>query len=91
MLLTIDLGKVQAELAKTMTSYVVAPSTLEIAVEHGSQPSGVGVVSTVVSMPLDTERARTRLLTLRQRLVERGNAPLSDDELDRHIAETRGR
>jgi hypothetical protein len=51
----------------------------------------VHVYSTTNAMPIDMERARERLLFLRQRLIASGIKPLSEEELARTIEETRGR
>jgi hypothetical protein len=54
-------------------------------------PESAQVHGTITAMPASLERARERLLALRQNLIASGVRPLSADELEREIDETRGR
>ena len=87
---SIDQKKIDAELAKTPPAYTVTPCNLEIPSVSYELPT-VNVNSAVTAMPPGLERARERFLILRQRIIDRGSSPLSNDELDREIDETRGR
>lgn len=54
-------------------------------------PESIQVTGTTTTMPASLERARERLLSLRQNLIDSGVRPLSADELQREINESRGR
>jgi hypothetical protein len=91
-LLVIDQKKVEEELAATERSYTVTSSNLDAdIVRPYAEPAGTQVYSTVEALPADSERSRARLLALRQRIIDSGVQPLSPDDLDRCIDETRGR
>jgi hypothetical protein len=91
MLLSIDATKVADQLRMARPTYVVTTCNVEAIAMSAPQPSGISIFSTVVAMPPDLERARARLLTLRQRLIASGESPLSALDLDRQLDETRGR
>ena len=89
MFLSIDPEKVKEQLA-TPAAYTITSGNLETQpVQY--EPVSVQVYSTTTAMPVDMERARERLLLLRQRLIASGVKPLSEVELERTIDETRGR
>ena len=90
MLLLIDQNKIDAQLAETQPTYTVTPVNLETPTIRYELPA-VDVNSAVTAMPADLECVRARLLSLRQTLIERGVEPLSADDLERKIDETRGR
>jgi len=54
-------------------------------------PESVEVYGTISALPASSERARDRLLSLRQNLIDSGVKPLSVEELQREINDTRGR
>jgi hypothetical protein len=54
-------------------------------------PPTADVHGTVAAISPDVERARERMLTLRQNIIDGGRAPLSPDALEQEIDETRGR
>lgn len=90
MLLSIDQKKIDAQLAETSPAYTATPCKPETLTMRYELPT-VEVHSAVTAMPADFERARTRLLSLRHSLIKRGVDPLSADDLERKIDETRGR
>jgi len=90
MLLSIDQNKIAAQLAQEHPAYTVTICKIEIPDLRYELPT-VDVNTAVTAMPPDLERARERLLLLRQRIIDRGLSPLSNDELDREIGDTRGR
>ena len=90
MLLSIDQNKIVEQLAKSPPAYTVTPNNLEPA-SVGYEPPTAEVHSTATLVSPDVERARRLLLTLRERVIENGRKPLSADELEREIDETRGR
>lgn len=90
MLLSIDPEKVRRELAASLPYTVTSATNFETPVPSCEAVS-THICSTTTAMPADIERARDRLLTLRQRLIEKGNRPLSREALEREIDETRGR
>jgi len=90
MLLLIDEKKIQDELARTTPTYAVVASNLEIPIA-GYPPPVVSVSSAVMTLSPDMEKARQRVMERRQRLIESGSKPLSAEELERVIDETRGR
>ena len=90
MLLSIDPTRVAQQLAKTTPAYIVVPFNLD-AGSIAYDPPTADVYSTATGMPPDVERARARLLALRRRLIESGASPLSSEDLERHMDETRGR
>jgi hypothetical protein len=55
------------------------------------EPVAVEVHSVTTSLSPEAERSRTRLITLREQLLASGTKPLSPEELEREIDETRGR
>ena len=90
MLLLIDTNKIAEQLKHVQTSYVVTPCDIEIQSVNYAIPT-VEVNGMAITMPPELERARARLMSLRQSLIARGIEPLSADDLDRKIDETRGR
>jgi hypothetical protein len=90
MLLSIDPEKVREQLATPPAYTVTWSSKLETPPIH-YDPVSVNIYSTTTAMPIDMERARARLLSLRQSLIESGVKPLSTENLEREIDETRGR
>ena len=91
MLLSIDAAKVQEQLQNSRPNYVVTLGNLEPIPVIATQLSTSSVLSTVVGMSPDVERARARLLELRRSLLEKGIPSLTPDALDREIDEARGR
>ena len=90
MLLSIDQEKIDKQLEVTKTPCIVTSCNLETEnIPYQNPPMHVG--SSMTGMPPDLIRARDRVLTLRQRLIDRGQQPLSPDALEREIDETRGR
>jgi hypothetical protein len=89
MLLSIDPEKIKEQLTMPV-AYTVPSGNLETQPVH-YEPVSVRVYSTTTELPVDMQRARDRLLLLRQRLIENGVKPLSGEELERSINETRGR
>ena len=89
MLLSIDPEKIRKQLA-TPAIYTITSGNLETQ-PISYEPETVKVYTTTTAMPVDMERARERLLLLRQRLIASGVKPLSEEELERTIDETRGR
>jgi hypothetical protein len=85
MLLSIDQNKIAEQLAKEQPLYVVTPCNLEMPSISYEAPSS-DVQSVVTAMPPELERARDRLQALRQSLK-----PMSDEDLERKIDQTRGR
>jgi hypothetical protein len=91
MLLSIDSEKVKEQLAKTSPAYIVTPSNLEPPIEMTYELPSAEVHGTLSGMPPDLERAHERLWALRNRIIHSGRKPLSPQELEREIDETRGR
>ena len=91
MLLSIDRAKVEERLRAATPTYVVTPCNLEPLSVGEAQSPATGIVSTVVAMPPDLERARARLLALRERVIAAGHLPLSSAQLDAELDEARGR
>ena len=91
MLLAIDQNKLDEQLAITIPAYTVTPCNLIVETAVPVEHLTTNVYSTVAGLPADVERSRARLLALRQRIIESGVKPLSADDLDRYIDETRGR
>ena len=90
MLLSIDKNKVRTELRKSRPSYSVTARNLEIKTEGYPAPSIEASSAAVVLSP-EAEKAVSRLKELRQRLIDSGKKPLSANELEVLIDETRGR
>src|SRR6266849_10288077 len=90
MLLSIDENKVKDELARATPLYSVAALNIEIKIGEFPIPM-VNASSAVMTLPPDLEKSTQRLIELRQRLIASGSKPLSADELERLIDETRGR
>ena len=90
MLLSIDPKKIEDQLAKNPPVYVVTPYNLGFVEIHHELPT-TDVYSMTPVMPPDLERARERILNLRQHLIDTGSLPLSPDDLEQKIDETRGR
>ena len=88
---SIDTAKVQASIRAIQPLYLVASCNIPLPAPHDVQVLDVSVVSTVLAVPPGLERARTRLLALRQQLLESGQKPFSSSGLDRELDETRGR
>jgi len=93
MLLSIDPEKVKQKLAEPPVVFTLAPSNFEPAAPRPEAPSpdSVRTESTVSGLPESAQRARQRLLSLRQSLIASGVTPLTPDELDQEIDKTRGR
>ncbi len=90
MLLSIDPKKIKEQLAKHPPTYVVTPYNLEDVIIRRELPTAdVNSMTPVVSP--DLERARERILKLRKHLIDTGLPPLSPDELEEKIDETKGR
>ena len=88
MSLSINFQKVREELAKAEDFRNAVPITVENV--EIAMPSAE-IHGTLSVIPPEFERARERLLTLRQSLINRGEKFLSADDLDKGIDETRGR
>jgi len=82
MLLSIDPQKVQLKLAEKPPSYVVTPYYWEADVIQPEAPTS-GFSSFTPSVPPELERARERVLALRQQLIAKGNPFVPDNELER--------
>ncbi len=90
LLLLIDEDKVREQSERVTVSYVVSPHNVE-GPEMAYEVPTTHLASLAMTLPPDVEKARERLLALRQRLIDAGNRPLSPEELEEVIAETRGR
>lgn len=90
MVLSIDKKKIKAQLAKNRPAYEVTPYNLEVVTVHRPPPSAE-VHSMVTEVSPELERARERLLALRQRIIDEGRSPLSPEELEEQIGQARGR
>ena len=91
MVLTIDQNKVDEQLANTVAAYTVTLRNLNVSAVPPAEPPPTQVYGTVAGFPADFERARARLVALRQRVIQGGAPMLSGDDLDRYIEETLGR
>jgi hypothetical protein len=93
MLLSIDLDRVKKKLREPPVELTLASANLEPTGPPLESPSAesVRVHSTVTGLPDSLQRARQRLLLLRQSLIASGVSPLTPDELEREIDKTRGR
>ena len=90
MLLLIDEKKIKEQLSQTFPSYSVSAFNLEIPIEGYPIPT-VDVFNAVIVPSPESEKARDRLMRLRESLFKSGNKALSREELERVIDETRGR
>ncbi len=88
--LSIDPKKVEKLLAEHPPRYIITPFNLEpVEIHHDLPTADVYTMTPVI--PPDLERARERVLSLRQHLIDMGETPLSPDDLEQKIDETRGR
>jgi len=93
MLLSINQRKIEEQLANSPPMYVVSPCNWEgVVVPAQNEIPTTNVTSAVSDMSPELERYRDRVLSLRQRIIERGEHPASStEELERILDETRGR
>jgi len=89
MLLSIDAVKVTEQLERKPFYTVTWTSNLETQIAKTDEPVSAHIYSTVTEMPVDMERARARLLSLRRSLIAKGVQPLSREEFERSISDTR--
>jgi len=89
-LLVIDSNRLRQEIAQLPTSHNVWPQSFEAEGPEYMELT-TDVSGTVFALPQDLKEAQNRLLALRQRLISEGNKPVSGDDLDQIIAESRGR
>jgi hypothetical protein len=89
----IDSAKVAALLAATAPSpsYIVTPVNMPEVGTPTLEAPRADVQSTVSTPPTELIEAHRRLSILRQRLRDKGIAPLSEEDLDREIDDARGR
>jgi hypothetical protein len=59
--------------------------------EHPIFPSNIGSTTSQLSPPISSEETRTRLLLLRNRIVESGATLLNEEQLQQQIDEMKGR
>ena len=88
MVIVIDPQKVDKQLKDASLLYVAGPCEpilTQTVVMRGDPPTEVS--GTRTGLPYDFLLARARALSLRKLFIERGNALLSSDELDRFINE----
>jgi hypothetical protein len=90
MLLSIDPKKIEDQLAAFPPAYIVAACNIDPEKILRDLPTA-DVYSMTPALPPDSERARERVLNLRQLLIDGGSRPLSPDDLDLKIDEIRGR
>ncbi|MCX6633834.1 MAG: hypothetical protein NT090_01870 [Acidobacteria bacterium] len=90
MFLLIDPKKIEDQLAAQPPRYIVAPCNLE-PMQIPIPPPTAEIYSMTPLMPPDLQKARERLLFLRERVIEGGQRTLSPTELTQEIDETRGR
>jgi hypothetical protein len=86
MWLSIDPEKVKEQIAKSPAYVVTSASNFEPPTVP-YDPVSAEIHSTTSAIPADMERARARLLALRQSIIK----PPASDDLDREIDEIRGR
>jgi len=90
MLLSIDPHKVAQKLEEKPPAYFVTPYNLEMEDFFLEAPT-TNMYSVTPMVPPELERARERVLNLRQRLADAGVRPFGTDELEAKIDEIRGR
>jgi hypothetical protein len=91
LLLMIDENKVREKLAAATPAYVATACNLEMPLPKYYPELEIKVSGAAMTLPPDAERARNRLIELRQRLIESGSKELSGEELQRTFDETCGR
>jgi hypothetical protein len=91
MLLSIDKSKIDKMLAETPKHYVVTSSHMDAPQIAMAEASSACVYGTISNPTPITEKARQRLLTLRQKIVESGTALLGTEALEREVDDIRGR
>lgn len=82
MYLSIDPRKVAKQLENNSPAYVVTPYNLDPEPVEYELPTA-DICSVTLAMPPELERARERVLALRQQIVDRGVAPLSAADIER--------
>jgi hypothetical protein len=91
MLLSIDNEKIEKQLKEIPQAYIVSIGYWEPEAVRSVEIPRTDAQSAINVLPPDVEKARERLMALRQRAIESGMRPVSFDALETLIDETRGR
>jgi hypothetical protein len=91
MLLSIDQKKIDEQLANAQLGYTVSSVSWSAPESDTVKMPELNVGTTIFTMPPALEESRNRLLMLRDKIVIKGKPPMTPEELEHLVDETRGR